>query len=112
MKTTLIIILIAAVIAGAIWTATKYFGLFKDQDKDGIPDAVEDAVKKGKATANEIKVRVNRVKQELKDVADAAKEVGNQAGDVIHAVKGKPRPGRKPNRRNNKGNGSSNEAQK
>lgn len=96
MKTILVIILVAAVVAGAIWVATKYFGLFSDADKDGIPDKVEDAVDDVKATAKEAKRRAKRVKEELKDVADAAKDVVNQAGDVVKAAKGGPRRGRKP----------------
>ena len=96
MKTILVIILVAAVVAGAIWVATKYFGLFSDSDKDGIPDKVEDAVEDVKATAKEVKQRAKRVKEELKDVADAAKDVVNQAGDVVKAAKGGPRRGRKP----------------
>jgi len=96
MKTILVIILVAAVVAGAIWVATKYFGLFSDSDKDGIPDKVEDAVEDVKATAKEAKRRAKRVKEELKDVADAAKDVVNQAGDVVRAAKGGPRRGRKP----------------
>ena len=94
MKTILVIILVAAVVAGAIWVATKYFGLFSDSDKDGIPDKVED-------TAAEVKKRAQRVKQELKDVADAAKDVVDQAGDVVDAAKGGPRKGRKPRRKSN-----------
>ena len=89
MKTFLIIIAVLALIGGAIWVGTKYFGLFSDQDKDGIPDEVEDTVK-------EVKRRAKRVKEELKDVADAAKDVVEQAGDVAGAIKGKPRKGRKP----------------
>jgi len=89
MKTILVIILVAAVVAGAIWVATKYFGLFSDADKDGIPDKVEE-------TAAEVKDRARRVKEELKDVADAAKDVVAQAGDVVDAAKGGTRKGRKP----------------
>jgi hypothetical protein len=108
MKTILVIILVAAVIAGAIWVATKYFGLFSDKDKDGIPDKVEE-------TAAEVKKRAQRVKEELKDVKDAAKNVVDQAGDVVEAAKGGPRKGRKPAKkqprktspsRNTKGGGS------
>jgi methyl-accepting chemotaxis protein len=105
MKTILVIILVLAVVAGAIWVATKYFGLFTDADKDGIPDEVEEKVEDVKEavqkTTKEVKRRARRVKEELKDVADAAKDVVDQVGDVAGAVKGKPRKGRKPRSRSN-----------
>lgn len=100
MKTILVIILVLAIVAGAIWVSTKYFGLFSDTDKDGIPDEVEDTVEDVteavKKTTKEVKRRAKRVKEELSDVADAAKDVAEQVGDVAQAVKGKPRKGRKP----------------
>ena len=103
MKTILIIVLVVAVIAGAIWVGTKFFGLTKDEDKDGIPDVVEDKVEDAKEavqkTTKEVKRRARRVKEELKDVADSAKDVVEQAGDIADAVKGKPRKGRKPRRK-------------
>ena len=89
MKTIAIIILVLALVAGAVWVGTKFFGLAKDDDKDGIPDKIED-------TAKEVKRRAKRVKEELGDIADAAKDVIDQAGDIGQAVKGKPRKGRKP----------------
>src|SRR6056300_616931 len=101
MKTILVIILVAAIVVGAIWVATKYFGLFSDADKDGIPDKVEEKVEDAKKVATEVKRRAQRVKEELKDVADAAKDVVDQAGDVAGAVKGKPRKGRKPRSKSN-----------
>lgn len=95
MKTILIIVLVVAVVAGAVWVGTKFFGLAKDEDKDGIPDKVED-------TAKEVKRRAKRVKEELRDVADAAKDVVEQAGDVVDAAKGgTTRRGRKPRRKSN-----------
>lgn len=100
MNTTLVIILVIAVAAGAVWVGTKYFGLFADADKDGIPDeveeTVEDVTEAVKKTTKEVKRRAKRVKEELGDVADAVKDVAEQAGDVAQAVKGKPRKGRKP----------------
>ena len=47
------------------------------------------------ATIKEIKKRYKLTAQELKDVADAVKEVGNQLGDIDEALKGKARKGRK-----------------
>lgn len=66
-----------------------YTGKIKDSDKDLIADSVEEAVA-------EIKDRTARVVQEMQDVGAAAKEVGNQIGDIPKAVTGKPRTGRKP----------------
>ena len=103
MNTLLIIILVLAVAAGAIWVSTKYFGLFADKDADGIPDEVEEKVenvtKAVKKTTKEVKRRAKRVKEELNDIGGAAKELANQVGDVGKAVKGKPRAGRKKNTR-------------
>jgi hypothetical protein len=100
MKTILIILAIAAVGAVGIYVATKYFGLFKDADKDGIPDEVEEKVAEGKAavekTVKQVKTRVKRVKEELGDVVDAAKDVVEQSKDVVSAAKGGARKGRKP----------------
>jgi len=47
------------------------------------------------ATIKEIKKRYKLTAQELKDVADAVKEVGNQLGDIDDALKGGARKGRK-----------------
>ncbi len=46
-------------------------------------------------TVKEIKRRYKLTTQELADVAQAIKEVGNQIGDIDDAVKGKERRGRK-----------------
>ena len=77
MKTILIIIAVVVLIAGAVWVGTKFFGLTKDQDKDGIPDAVEDAVDDVKEAAAEVKRRAQNVKKELKDVVAEAKDVAD-----------------------------------
>ena len=47
------------------------------------------------ATIKEIKRRGKLTNEELKDVARAFKEVGNQIGDISGALKGKSRKGRK-----------------
>ena len=46
MKTILIIVLVLALVAGAVYVGTKFFGLTKDDDKDGIPDVVKKLPKK------------------------------------------------------------------
>ena len=96
MKTIAITLLVLALAAVGIYVATKYFKKFKDVDNDGIPDAIEEKVVKGKAIAKEVKERVSRVQEELKDVSVAAKELVKQTGDVVDAAKKKPRRGRKP----------------
>ena len=47
------------------------------------------------STVKEIKRRYKLTAQELSDVARAIKEVGNQIGDIVHALAGKERKGRK-----------------
>jgi hypothetical protein len=47
------------------------------------------------ATVKEIQKRYKLTVTELKDVADAIKEVGNQIGDIDDALAGKARKGRK-----------------
>ena len=84
----------------AIGAAVYYFGFYKrgkinDRDGDFIPDEIEDAVNKVKGAAKEVKRRAKNVKKEIKDVVVAAKEVGNQIGDVGAAAKGKKRQGRR-----------------
>ena len=89
MNTLLLIILVIAGLAGIVWVLTKYFNLFADADKDGIPDEVEETVEDVtnavKNTTKEVKRRAKRVKEEL------------NVGDVVKAVKGKPRSGGKKN---------------
>tara|TARA_R100001443_G_scaffold69864_2_gene78349 strand:+ start:1451 stop:1750 length:300 start_codon:yes stop_codon:yes gene_type:complete len=88
------------VVLVAVGAAIYYFGFYKrgkinDRDGDFIPDELEDAADKVKGAAKEVKRRAKNVKKELSDVVEAAKEVGNQMGDVSAAVKGKKRQGRK-----------------
>ena len=83
-----------------IGAAVYYFGFYKrgkinDRDGDYIPDEIEDTIDDVKAAAVEVKRRAKNIKEELKDVAVAAKELGNQVGDVAKAAKGKNRKGRK-----------------
>ncbi len=82
MKTILVIILVLAVVAGAIYVATKKFGLFADKDKDGIPDEVEEAVEKGKKTAR-------RVKKKVEDKIDDLKKKPARRGRKPKASSGK-----------------------
>ena len=94
LNTILVIIGVIAVLAVAYYIIWKK-GKINDRDGDMIPDEIEDAADKVKDAAKEVKRRAKNVKKELGDVVDAAKEVGNQLGDVGAAVKGKKRQGRK-----------------
>lgn len=101
MNTVLIILAILA-IGAAVYFYFYKTGKINDSDGDYIPDEVEDAVEKGKATVKEVKRRARRVKEEVKDVLDELKEAGDQLGDVADAAKGKPRRGRKPKKKTTK----------
>jgi hypothetical protein len=50
---------------------------------------------KALATVKEIKKRYKLTAKELKDIAKAIIEVGDQIGDIPDAIKGKARSGRK-----------------
>ena len=77
------IILTLLVIASAIYYFEFYKkGKINDRDGDYIPDEIEDTIENVKAVAKETKRRAKLVKEEMKDVVDA--------------VKGKKRKGRKP----------------
>jgi len=89
----LIYVLIGLLVVGlGVFVATKFFNKFKDEDKNGIPDVIEDKVVEVKEkvdnTVKEVKTRAKRVKEEVKDVAKAVKEVGKQAKDVAKAAGG------------------------
>ena len=57
-----------------------------------INDQITDSV-------TQVKKRVKRVKEEIADVKESVAEVVDQAEDVVAAVKGKPRAGRKPKKK-------------
>jgi hypothetical protein len=93
-----ILIILVLVIAG-VFIATKFFGVFEDKDKNGIPDKVEEKVAEVKKEVSiEVKKRATRVKEEFQDVKKAAKKVVKQSKDVVKAAAGKPtnRKGKKP----------------
>jgi len=68
MKTLLIVLLVLAVVAGAVYIATKYFKAFTDLDKDGIPDVVEDKYEDAKEFVEKAKEKVQDVVEEVKDL--------------------------------------------
>ena len=91
MNIYLIIILIQLAII--VYIVMLYKGKIKDTDKDFIADSVEDKVEEIQInTVN----KLNRLKEELKDVATSIKEVGNQIEDLPKSLK-KKRTGRKKN---------------
>ncbi len=98
MNTTLIVLLILGVAVIGVFVATKFFGAFKDEDKNGIPDKIEEKVEDVKEVVVEVKARAKKVVTEAKDVAKAAKEVVKQTKDVAKAATTKTtaRKGRKP----------------
>ena len=91
---------VVVIALGLLYWFNRNTGLDVDQDGDVDLDDAKLAVKKTKVgvktAAKETKRRARRVREELDDVTSAAKEVVNQAGDVVAAAKGKTRPGRKP----------------
>jgi len=93
---TLLVIL--TLVAIGVFVATKYFGVFKDEDKNGIPDKVEEKVAEVKEVISEVKERAKKVAVEAKDVAKVAKEIVKQSKDVVAAATTKTpsRKGRKP----------------
>ena len=95
MKLFLFILVVILLGAGVIIYYIKK-GKIADRDGDLIPDVVEDTIEDVKSTAKEIKRRARAVKKELKDVGVAIKEVAKQSKDVVDAVAGKKRKGRKP----------------
>ena len=87
----LIIILVLSLLAN-VALGLMHLNKIKDQNKNFIPDAIEDKAAKVKEQTMH---RLGRIKEELADVGNAIKEVGNQIGDLPDAAKGKTRKGRK-----------------
>jgi len=94
--TTVILILGALVIAGAVVFFLMKSGKIEDKDGNNIPDSVEKKVEEVKEAVVEVKKRVKRVKEEVSDVVEASKKVVKQAKGVASAAKGETRKGRKP----------------
>ena len=74
-----------------MWKLTKQY--WKDMWKALWSKTTVD--EKAIATIKEVKKRAKLTTQELKDVVEAFKEVGNQIGDIDNALKGEERKGRK-----------------
>jgi hypothetical protein len=90
---TFSIILNVVLILALVYVIFLHTGFIKDEDKNFIADSVEKKFADIKEDVGEFKSRVG---EELGDVVDAVKEVGNQIGDLPGAVTGKNRAGRKP----------------
>ena len=87
----LIIILVLSLLAN-VALGLMHLNKIKDQNKNFIPDSIEEKAKKVKEATMH---RLSRVKEELIDIKNSIAEVGNQIGDLPDAVKGKTRTGRK-----------------
>jgi len=90
MSTVIIVLALLAIGVGTIIYLTKK-SIIKDTDGDLIPDVIEEKVE-------EVKKRVERVKEEISDVVKIAKQFNPQITDVAEAASGKSksRKGRKP----------------
>lgn len=87
------IIINVVLLIAIVYLVFVHIGTIKDEDKNFIPDSLEDKVKGIKQDISEIKSRLG---EEIGDVKDAVKEVGDQLGDIPDALKTK-RKGRKKN---------------
>jgi|TARA_Y100000401_G_scaffold99564_1_gene87916 hypothetical protein len=74
-----------------MWKLTKQY--FKDMWRHLWSKTTVD--EKAIATLKEAKRRFNLTAQEVSDIVEAVKEVGNQLGDIDDALQGKARKGRK-----------------
>lgn len=88
-----------------MWNKIKSWFGWADLNNDGKVDAadlevakvrVEEKIAAAEAVVVEIKDRAKNVKEEIRDVKVAVKDVVNQTTHVVAAAKGKKRPGRKP----------------
>ena len=94
---TVLLILIALVVAGAVTFFLMKTGKIEDKDGNNIPDVVEEKIEDVKEVVNVVKERAKRVVEETKDVVETAKKVVKQSKDVVGAAKGNgARKGRKP----------------
>ena len=62
------------VVVIGVFVATKFFGAFKDNDKNGVPDVVEDKIEEVKVKAEEVKAKVKKVKKTAEKVVKAVKK--------------------------------------
>lgn len=94
--TTLLLILLALAVVGAVTFFLMKTGKIEDKDGNNIPDVIDTKIEEVKETVKEVKVKVKRVKEEAADVVKTVKEVGKQVKGVATAAKGENRKGRKP----------------
>ena len=73
--------------------------LISEDISDLLKDWFEDIKEDVAEVKSEVKRRVKRVKEELKDVKTAGKNLAKQSKDVVEAAKGGNRKGRKPSKR-------------
>lgn len=86
------IILNVVLLLSLLYVIFIHTDIIKDEDKNFLPDTLEDKAKKMKADLKEMKTRLA---DEIDDVGEAIKEVGDQLDDIPKAISGKKRAGRK-----------------
>lgn len=89
MTTTLTILGIIILVAIIIVFALMAKGKIKDENKNLIPDKLEDIY----STIDE---RIDQMKLEYQDVKEVVEELKKQVKDIEEAATGKKRRGRKP----------------
>lgn len=94
MNILLFILLVLAVATGVTYILMKK-KVIKDENNNGIPDSIDNAVVEVKEKVEVVKKRAQRVKEEVEDVVKASKKIVDQAKDVAKAANGSTRKGAK-----------------
>lgn len=92
----ILILLIILIIGKKLWEKKNLKKFFSDDNKNYIPDGIEEINQDIKDLKGEVQHRSKRIKEELSDIKLARKNLIKQTGDVFEVtVKHTERKGRK-----------------